>query len=271
MLDRLTGVSGAYSQGYGYHATTGNLDSKAGQTLAYADINHPHAATGLGSNVYSYDANGNMTSRQITSGTYTLSYDAEGRLVSISGGGIAAAYTYNGDGERVKVAVTSGSDTQITAYVGDYFEVSVGDPRQLPTPTQPNCSTNYCVYFPVVMSPSMSIPAGHAWTSYFYVNGQRVAMRVKSNQDGVEDGVFYFLADHLGSTAITLDPSGNLVGELRYSAWGETRSTNGTTPTQRRYTGQLQAEAGLYFYNARFYDGALGRVLVCRYDYFKPI
>jgi RHS repeat-associated protein len=252
-------VGGTYSQIYGYSAPTGNLDSKAGQTLAYADTNHPHAATGMGSNVYSYDANGNMTSRQIASGTYTLSYDAEGRLVSISGGGISATYTYNGDGERVKVVITSGSDTQITAHVGDYFEISVGDPRQLPTPTQPNCSTNYCVYFPLVMSSSLSIPAGHAWTSYFYVNGQRVAMRVKSNQEGVEEGVYYLLTDHLGSTAITLDSGANQVAELRYFAWGETRYTNGNTPTQRRYTGQLEAEAGLYFYNARFYDSFLGR------------
>ena len=84
-------------------------------------------------------------------------------------------------------------------------------------------------------------------------------MRVKSNQDGVEDGVYYFLTDHLGSTAITLDSGANKVAELRYSAWGETRYTSGATPTQRRYTGQLEAEAGLYFYNARWFDPSLGR------------
>ncbi len=79
-------------------------------------------------------------------------------------------------------------------------------------------------------------------------------MRVKSNQDGIEDGLIYFLTDHLGSTAITLDAGANRVAELRYSAWGETRYAYRTTPTQRRYTGQLEAEAGLYFYNARWFD-----------------
>ena len=44
-----------------------------------------------------------------------------------------------------------------------------------------------------------------------------------------------------------------------YSAWGETRSTFGATPTDRLYTGQYEAEAGLYFYNARWYDNQLGR------------
>jgi hypothetical protein len=77
-------------------------------------------------------------------------------------------------------------------------------------------------------------------------------MRVQSNQVGLEDGVFYFLSDHLGSTSLTLDEGAGKVAELRYSAWGETRYTDGSTPTQRRYTGQLEAEAGLYYYQARW-------------------
>jgi RHS repeat-associated protein len=84
-------------------------------------------------------------------------------------------------------------------------------------------------------------------------------MRVQSNQDGVQDGVYYLLSDHLGGTALTLDVEANKVAELRYSAWGETRYTDGDTSTQRRYTGQIEAEAGLYDYNARWYDPALGR------------
>jgi RHS repeat-associated protein len=258
-LERLTGVSGAYGQSYGYNAASGNLESKAGQTLVYGDAEHPHAATGLGGNAYAYDANGNMTSRQIASGTYTLNYDAEGRLVGISGAGMSAAYTYNGDGERVKVQITTGSDTTTSAYIGDYFEVSVGDPIPPQTPTPPDCSTSSCVFIPLLLSASQAIPDGQAWTSYYYVNGRRLAMRVQSNEDGVEDGVYYLLADHLGGTTITLDVEANKVAELRYSAWGETRYTGGDTPTQRRYTGQIEAEAGLYFYQARWYDPALGR------------
>jgi RHS repeat-associated protein len=50
------------------------------------------------------------------------------------------------------------------------------------------------------------------------------------------------------------------VAELRYKAWGETRYTDGTTPTTYRFTGQREdATIGLYFYNARYYDPALGR------------
>jgi len=162
-----------------------NLESKDGQTLAYVDTNHPHAATGMGSNAYAYDTNGNMVSRQISTGTYTLSYDAESRLVGISGGGMSAAYTYNGDGKRVKAVITTGGEAKTTAYIGDYFEISVGDPKPVTAPTPVNCSITICLYLPLVIASAPQIPAGHAWTSYYYVNGQRVAMRVKSNPQGV--------------------------------------------------------------------------------------
>ena len=203
-LDRLTSVSGAYSQSYSYDAASGNLASLAGQTLSYTDTAHPHAATGLGSQSYAYDANGNMISRQIASGTYTLSYDAEGRLVSIASAGMSASYTYNGDGARVKAVVTTGSQVKTSAYVGNYFEISLGEPRQQSTPTQPDCSTNACIYLPLAATSRPELPAGQAWMSYYSAGGsdrQRWrAMRVQSNQAGLEDGVFYFLSDHLGST-----------------------------------------------------------------------
>jgi RHS repeat-associated protein len=50
------------------------------------------------------------------------------------------------------------------------------------------------------------------------------------------------------------------VGELRYYAYGKTRYNSGSTPTSYRFTGQREdATIGLYFYNARYYDAALGR------------
>ena len=76
--------------------------------------------------------------------------------------------------------------------------------------------------------------------------------------------VYYLLGDHLGSTAKTYNASTGATTELRYHPWGGTRFTSGTTPTTRRYTGQIEdAAIGLYpsatsgqvFYNARYYDG----------------
>lgn len=72
----------------------------------------------------------------------------------------------------------------------------------------------------------------------------------------------WLVTDHLGSTNVTANANGSLQSEMRYRAFGEIRYTNGITPTDYRYTGQLQqAEAGLYFYNARWYDPQLGRFI----------
>ncbi|MEM3555093.1 MAG: RHS repeat-associated core domain-containing protein, partial [Candidatus Micrarchaeaceae archaeon] len=68
-----------------------------------------------------------------------------------------------------------------------------------------------------------------------------------------------------GSTAVVANASGAKVGEVRYKAWGEERPACGsppcgTIPTTYRYTGQRwESGIGLYFYNARWYDPALGR------------
>jgi RHS repeat-associated protein len=93
---------------------------------------------------------------------------------------------------------------------------------------------------------------------YYMAGSQRVAMREGTT-------AYYFLQDHLGSTALTLDSSGVKVGETRYDVWGKPFWQDAPMHTNRLYTGQLwdgkvQDEGtGLYFYNARYYDPALGR------------
>jgi YD repeat-containing protein len=90
-------------------------------------------------NSYTYDLNGNMTGRHIADPAtdYTLTYDAENRLVGVSGS-ITATFTYDADGNRVKTVI--GGTT--TFYFGNYYEVS-----------------------------------GSTVTKYYYASGQRIAMR----------------------------------------------------------------------------------------------
>ena len=92
-------------------------------------------------------------------------------------------------------------------------------------------------------------------TKYYYAAGQRMAVRV--------GGVVYWLqGDHLGSASLTTDASGNRVGELRYTPYGDTRYAIGAFPTDRRYTGQREeVELGLYDYGARYYDPLLARFI----------
>lgn len=81
------------------------------------------AATSLSnSNTYSYDQNGNMTSRHVFEGTafkdYTLTYNAENQLVSVTGNA-TANFVYDGDGKQIK-AIVNGITT---VYVGNHYEV----------------------------------------------------------------------------------------------------------------------------------------------------
>ncbi len=85
----------------------------------------------------------------------------------------------------------------------------------------------------------------------------------------------YLLGDHLGSTSLAVDASDTDFSDLvetRYKPWGEVRFTTPgkTLPTRYTYTGQYShvsdeatdlggAGFGLLFYNARWYDPALGR------------
>jgi hypothetical protein len=80
----------------------------------------------------------------------------------------------------------------------------------------------------------------------YFAGTARIVMR--------ENGTLtWLIADHLGSTSVTVDASGMLLSSLKYNAFGELRS--GTAATDYLYTGQRQeAEIGLYFYVSRFYD-----------------
>ncbi|HBA92108.1 MAG TPA: hypothetical protein DCZ08_10310, partial [Anaerolineaceae bacterium] len=83
---------------------------------------------------------------------------------------------------------------------------------------------------------------------YYFAGANRIAMR--------ENGTLtWLISDQLGSTSVTANASGNLLSSLRYTAFGEVRAASGTTSTDYRYTGQRnEAEIGLYYYVARFYD-----------------
>lgn len=258
------------SETYGYDGATGNLTSKAGVTLSYTNSSHKHAVSSTSNGrTYNYDLNGNLTSQVEGSTTYSFTYDSANHLTVISGGGISGSYLYDGDGNRVIAKV--GNDTNI--YIGNYFEARINStdiplppppPDPQPITPCPRPGYNYCAILPLVMNnyipiPPMVEPPNYTeWRSYYYEGTQRVAMRVQGGSRLYGGESSYLLSDHLSSTALTISADGTtLNGELRYKAWGETRYTSGTTPTSRRYSGQLAAEAGLYYFGARWYNSSV--------------
>lgn len=72
----------------------------------------------------------------------------------------------------------------------------------------------------------------------------------------------YYIPDHLHSTEITTDSSGNALQHYEYGAYGNSRYVLSATafPVTRRYTSQyFDEETGLYYFGARYYDPVLGR------------
>jgi len=77
-----------------------------------------------------------------------------------------------------------------------------------------------------------------------------------------QDVLYYLAGDHLGTTSVALDSSGNKVAESRHRPYGVERWSSGTLPTDYRFTGQLfQESLGIYQMGVRFYDPSLARWL----------
>jgi YD repeat-containing protein len=89
-LDRLTSMSIAsvWSEAFSYDSATGRMSQKqpngGSLTDLVYDASHPHAVAQYGTNTYTYDADGNQVTRNLSNAEYGLTYDAENRLAAIA-------------------------------------------------------------------------------------------------------------------------------------------------------------------------------------------
>lgn len=103
-------------------------------------------------------------------------------------------------------------------------------------------------------------------SKYIYAGSSRIANRPQTN-------VYFYHADHLGSTWGVTDMAGNQLETIAYYPFGKTKddkpSTYNGVNMIHKYTGQeldsetatSTTETGLYNYGARLYDPELGRFL----------
>ena len=169
-----------------------------------------------------------------TAGANSYAYDFNGNMITRTVG--STTYVQSYDAENRLVSVTGGTVPATFVYDGDNNRVrgTIG-----------NVVTVYVGNLYEVRNGMVK--------KYYYAGNQRVAMR--------DSGTLYWLlGDHLGSTAYTINGTTE-VAEVRHRPWGQNRFVFGTTPTTYRFTGQREESSiGLYYYGARWYDPALGRL-----------
>jgi RHS repeat-associated protein len=236
--------------------STGNITQMVspGITVPYTyDSTHVHAVhsagTGTNQRTYTYDANGNMSTSQISGVQYSASWTSANLLASMQlGSTTLSSFQYGPDRQRKQqTALYNGSrgdnGVETTVYVGGLLEIET-------TPAQMH-------YKHFVQTPS----------------GTRIIYDIQS-VSGTQ--VTYITSDHLGSAGLFLNSAGTAILNESYSAYGYRRTSNWATPlsitasdystmastTRRGFTGGFHEtldNVGLIHMNGRVYDPVIGR------------
>ncbi len=221
--DRLTAAThpNQTNESYTLDDVGNRTASHQGSSYSYQPFNRLVTANSDG---YSYDSNGNLTSRTETSGTWTYTWDYENRLKQASlSGGVTVNYSYDALGRRVQRTSTSSGTTKFVYDDADVLrDLDVNDA-----------------------------------TIADYLNGPGIDNKLRQISDGTAS---YFVADHLGTTRAITDASGSVISTLTYDSFGKV--TGGSAPTRYTYTGrEIDVETGLMYYRARWYDPEQGRFI----------
>lgn len=177
----------------------------------------------LAARTYNYDPNGNMTS----DGTNCYEYNEANQLKKVKNCGTnqtIAEYVYDYQGERiVKKEYENGALKNTVYSPDDEFEKKI------------KASDN------------------SVQNSTYYKANDEVLAQKKPSGDRV-----YYHNDHLGSNSVSTDQNGAQVEKTSYEPYGEVKS--GGTQAKFQYTGQEKdAETGLNYYGARYYDPHIHR------------
>ena len=241
---------------------------------------------------YTYDSTGSVTS--IGNGTYTetYGYDQLDRLTSSTGPWGSLSYTYDSLGNRLSLN-RGGSVTSYTYDSVNRISTATGmgftwdDNGNLLTWDDGSDDWAYRydsenrlinVKKNGVASARYTYDAGgrrvRSWdaagtTDYLY-SGLSIVDEVRGGvherhvyAGGIHlasvssETTEYFHVDHLGSTRLKTDASGNVIYESNYEPYGPEYGESGSE--EFRYTGKQEETTGLYYFGARYYAPVTGR------------
>jgi len=173
---------------------------------------------------YSYDAAGNL----LSDGNHVFTYDAENRIIQVNmpgpGGALVANYFYDGDGRRIRKAV-SGTSTDFLYDLGDHVIAE--------------------------MSSTGSWNRGE-----IFGGGLHIATYANST-------TYFTHADWLGTERARTQVSGSVCEATASSPFGDGNFTSGSCqPSPNFFTGkERDSESGLDNFGARYDASILGRFM----------
>lgn len=174
---------------------------------------------------YTYNAAGMLLQKveKATSKTTSYTYDGDGQLIRIdfSDGG-TASYKYDGLGRRVEKNVRG----QITRYVYDTEDIVLE------------------------YDGANSLAAT-------YTHGPSTDEPLSMERGGRN---YFYHQDASGSVRFLTDSSGSVAQAYTYDSFGRIVGQTGSLANPYTYTGrEFDAESGLFYYRARYYDPIVGR------------
>jgi RHS repeat-associated protein len=270
---------------FGYWDTGGSYDTTGGYYGRLWRIRTTDDTTDLMDVKHTWDAGGNLASREdvLASETESFSYDFLDRLTGVSGP-YSASYAYNAIGNITSMngnSYTYGSQPHAVTAVGSTgyaydnngnmttrdSQTITWDVENRPVSVSDNGTTATFIYdgdgnrvekiensetiLYINKYYEKNLTTGNV-TSYYYLGGRLVAMKQDSN-------LKYLHQDHLTGTALVTSDNGTSLGTMKYYPYGSTRS--GSVPTDKLFTGQRLDDTGLYYYGARYYDPQIGRFI----------
>jgi RHS repeat-associated protein len=264
-LTRLKHVKGANTLAdFQYQFNTSNyisqiVDGAGAHSYSYDSLDRLTTAThpaGQTNESYAYDDVGNRTAshqwssytyqpfnRLVTANATSFGYDGNGNQISQTGGG--SSWTYSWDYEdRLKQAALSGGVTVNYSY------------DALGRRVQRTSSSTGTLRFVYDGDDIVRDLDGSDATVADYLNTLDIDDRLRQTSSGASH---YFLSDHQQTTRVLTDAGGNVTSSLNYDSFG---NVTGSSPTRYTYTGrEFDADTGLLYYRARFYESQQGRFI----------